>query len=85
MTVNGRDLKVPGWFFGAISVVAVVLAVGWKANGAVRDVTDSITRMESDLRYINARLCRLERAARIEPWPSCPGALSPLAVGTVAQ
>ena len=61
MTWNGANgLKIPRWFITAIIVAAALIGLGIQ-----------IAQTTETLGVIDNRLCRLERAAEIDPWVSC--------------
>ena len=82
-----NGVRVPRWLVAVVVAVVTVASAGWAVGRAVqaRDgrlealelrqqlVTVEVQRKAdlSDLRTFDLRLCRIERALRIEPWETC--------------
>ena len=82
-----NGVRVPRWLVAVVVAVVTVASAGWAVGRAVqaRDgrlealelrqqlVTVEVQRKAdlSDLRAFDLRLCRIERALRIEPWETC--------------
>ncbi len=66
MNINGMNgIRVPRWLITALAVGVAVLSAGYAVG---EKVAANTARMNT----IELRLCRIERALKIEPWPRCP-------------
>lgn len=65
MNGNGNGLRVPGWAVTAVVAIAAILTTGIA-------VGQKIKANESAFEIISVRLCRIERAVNLQPWPGCP-------------
>ncbi len=62
--LNGQAIRVPRWAITAVLVVGVLLAAGFRLGVSYNEMQDA-------LEDVGVRLCRLERAHQLSPWPSC--------------
>ena len=59
-----HGVHIPGWAIAAAVLIIAVLTTGFSLGGKWNDTQRS-------LRELNTRMCRIERALDIPPWPSC--------------
>ena len=64
-TINGHSIHVPGWAIAAAVLVVTLVATGFKVGAEYTDHQKSLENVE-------LRLCRIEAAVQLEPWPGCP-------------
>lgn len=82
LVIPGELVTFSKW---AIGIAVAAFAAG---AGSTRLVfPHQINSINEQLRTINYRLCRLERASRLEPWMTCEGArpTAPAAQASAAQ
>ena len=72
MAGNGADgngsLRVPRWAIAVILGAVAILGAGFAAGQRIVRTEDHVNTLDQT---INARMCRVEVALRIPPWPSC--------------
>ena len=63
---NGSNggLYVPRWALVAGAVLIAIVSATWSA-------AQTVARAKSDAEVTQARLCRIEQALNIPPWPTC--------------
>ena len=82
-----NGVRVPRWLVAVVVAVVTVASAGWGVGRAVQVRDSRVEALElrqqvltlelqrksdlTDLRVFDVRLCRIERALRIEPWESC--------------
>lgn len=71
---NGNGLHVPRWALVAGGLLITVISGTISATLAVSQVLGDATK---DKQVTQLRLCRIERALAIEPWPTCPAVVKP--------
>ncbi len=59
-----NGVRIPAWAITAVVVIVVVLTTGFSLGRTWNDTQRS-------LREMNLRLCRIEQALQLTPWPSC--------------
>ncbi len=71
MTISrlNHGVHIPGWAIAAIVLIIAVLTTGFSLGRTWNDTQRSVAEM-------NTRMCRIERALDIPPWPSCPAVRS---------
>jgi hypothetical protein len=62
---NGRGFRVPGWFLAMAGAVIPVILAAYLLGGMVAEQSRTV-------RDLSARMCRVEFALHISPWPGCP-------------
>ena len=82
-----NGVRVPRWLVVALVATIAVATAGWSVGRAVQARDARLEAIElrqqltavlierkadlNDLRVFDVRLCRIERALRIEPWETC--------------
>lgn len=64
IVANG-GIRVPQWLVTAVIIAVALLSAGYAAG-------QKLTAKASQMETIELRLCRIERALQLEPWPGCP-------------
>ena len=64
MTNTHNGIRIPGWAIAAIVLVVAVLTTGFSLGRTWNDTQRSVHEL-------NMRMCRIEQALDIPPWPSC--------------
>ena len=59
-----HGVHIPGWAITAVVVIVAVLTTGFGLGRTWNDTQRS-------LREMSHRLCRIEQALELTPWPSC--------------
>lgn len=72
MPPNGADgngsLRIPRWAVLLVAGSVIILGAGFAAGQRIVRNEDHINTLDAT---INARMCRVEVALKIPPWPSC--------------
>lgn len=58
-------LYIPRWAIVAGGILVAIISATWGA-------AQTITRSQEEGKMMHHRLCRIERAVGLEPWPTCP-------------
>lgn len=82
-----NGVRVPRWLVAVVVATVAVATAGWGVGRAVQARDGRLEALElkqqlnavlierkadlADLRVFDVRLCRIERALRIEPWETC--------------
>lgn len=62
---NGNGgLYVPRWAIVAGGIIIAIVSATWSA-------AQTVARARSEEEVTDARLCRIEEALKITPWPTC--------------
>lgn len=67
---NGNGLYVPRWALVAGALLIAIVSATWSA-------AQTVARAKTDAEVMQLRMCRIERAVGIEPWPTCPAVVKP--------
>ncbi len=59
-----NGVRIPAWAIAAAVLITAVLTTGFRIGGKWNDTQRSLLEL-------NTRMCRIERALDIPPWPSC--------------
>lgn len=63
--VNGNGgVFVPRWFLVVGGILIAIVSATWSA-------AQTVAKAKSDAEVMQARLCRIEQALNIAPWPTC--------------
>lgn len=62
---NGTGLFVPRWALVAGSLLIAIVSATWSA-------AQTVAHAQSAAEIMNVRVCRIETALNIPPWPTCP-------------
>jgi hypothetical protein len=78
---TGSAFSVPRWAIVAGGLLVSIVTGTVSATVVVmkhtqRDETATLARAQ-DEQITQLRLCRIERALKIEPWPTCPATVQP--------
>lgn len=74
-----RDgIRITGRQVTAVIATLAVLKVGWEARGAFSSI-------QENQRIMDVRLCRIEVANHITPWPTCGARPAEAQTATVSQ
>lgn len=63
--MNGNGLRVPGWAVTAVVAIAAILTTGIAVGQKIKGT-------DTAFEIISVRLCRIEKAVNLQPWPGCP-------------
>jgi hypothetical protein len=61
-----RTLSIPGWFLTMIAAIVPITVAAYLLGGAMKNQTRTVQEL-------SIRMCRVEKALQIQPWPGCPG------------
>ncbi len=59
-----NGVRIPGWAIAAVVLIVAVLTTGFNLGSKWNDTQRSVSEL-------NTRMCRIERALDIPPWPTC--------------
>ena len=62
---NGNGLMIPRWAIVTGGLLIAIVSATWGA-------ATKVTRHDEQMRVMDIRLCRIEGALAIPPWPTCP-------------
>lgn len=65
--IHPNGIRVPRWLVTVVVTATALLGAGYAVGQRVRTETSRIETIE-------VRLCRIETALHIDPWPGCPRA-----------
>lgn len=72
---NGGRLQVPHWLITVIGFIATLIVLGFVAGDMWSQIKNRIRSVEikQDENQISSdqRFCRIEKALKIEQWPTC--------------
>jgi len=63
-------LYVPKWVLVAGGLLIAIVSATYSA-------ASTVAKAKSDAEIIQLRMCRIERAVGLEPWPTCPVVIKP--------
>ena len=65
-------LTLPKWVWPVVIAVGAIFGLGWRLGAEEADKASRVTQVEAAVGSLNYRLCRIERALDISPYPTCP-------------
>jgi len=64
MTLNGKELRVPGWFIATATLLVAIVVATWRLSGTFNAVLLEHQQHSRMMDRLDRRVCRMEEGLR---------------------